>query len=525
MKKYYHIILLIYCITIVSASDSCLGEYSWTTTVNVTGCVERQIYLGEILLGMSPSFGGGSTHTHNILSTHFGNFISTSNDKYYFGTSDYHNFNIEILSSGGTWVYSNIENKSIIQVNCTVASFTDPNFAHLRINLNETSRNTYPITPASGSDIINITKLNWSVGEGGYSRKWTFLNESNSNPFNFTAFPSNLTVVCPNYEDFQYNLSSTTGVQTKERVMYIMQVNNNSVRIRADNDDTLVDNYYIIQNYDNAQQYHFTLQDYTGGNCYRSTLYISKPPDKNIDVQQFSNNNDIYATLINNTYYTFTVKCDDLTRNLGSFLITDDDLDRTIIISTPEFNNFQKSWDNLSIEIDSDYDTNTITCGIQYPSTVTGYMNVYNWTNNAKVLDGNTTLSASNMTLTVTVDNVNLTYYVICGATDGTWRNELSGLFNIRNHSAIMSEFDLDLPAELFGLSRQFLYSIAAVVITIIIITLGSGITYTIFGIIGTFTATFFYYIGYLTSPYEFYITLVFMAIMLHIVRNRRGTE
>jgi hypothetical protein len=369
-----------------------------------------------------------------------------------------------------------------------------------------------------------------------YRRKWTYKDEISDQNFNFTINPANMDIYCDNYATFQINLTDEepdggpATYQTLERGRYEVNVGSFPARIREDTTNQLEDDYYLTNTTaaNPGNIYTFTLQDYTGGDCYRGTLSITSNVNETlhlIDVQRFSQDSIINSFLTNNTNYFFTVECADLNRNIGSMIMLDSDPNRNIITSTPELTGYNQRWDNLSITISQDFDTSTINCVIEYPTSVQGFFRVYNYSDNTGTLDYTAILQGTDLSFSYTSQNTNVTYLVECEASNTEFNSQITQIINIRNSTAYLYGFDVDMPATLLGLQREFILAASAGILAVIIISLGSGITYTLYTIVAMIFAIFMWYVNWLPEPYGLYSLLLFFAVALHLVRRRKGVE
>jgi len=517
--------LLIIILLTTTVNARCRTSEDYVINITLPSSSPTRINLATFLIGDTSCYqiGTGDNKIYqNVLKECYLDGLSPSN------------YNIKIVNGTSLWNITGIQNTAALLLETITVCFGScPSHAgYVEIRLNGTGlAHTLVFQPEKPySTLISVD--NPSEWTKHYLRKWTYRDETTNNLFNFTQNPSTMNVYCDSSSTFTINLTNEVGdggstvIQTKERPRYSVNVNTIPPRIRQDSDTQINGNYYLTNNSNTTTEYIFTLQDYTGGNCYTSTLKIRKIINDTVglvDVQKFSQDNLIKSALINQTNYGFTVECSDLTRNIGSIVLDDTDTARNIIISTPEFTGYNERWGNLSITTNTDYDTSTITCLIQHPTTLAGYYRVYNWSNNNKTLDYTTTSSGTNITFTYTSNNINNTYWIECGTS--TFNSGISRLINIRNDSAYFGGFNIPGPNKILGLNREFIFSISAGVLAVILISLGSGVTYTLYAIVSMLFGIFMWYVGWLPEPYGFYITLLFLAIMLHLIRRRKGGE
>jgi len=522
MKILTILTILIFLGTTVNAS--CRTTEDFFVNITIPNNQNTQINFGATLIGDTSCYSIGSGDDR-IYQNIFG-------DCYWNGSSPI-NYDIKIVNGTCAFNITGIDNSNNLNLRCnSICIGTCPTYgAYVEIRLNGTGLSqTLDFEADAVENKLNVEIDDW---ERHYLRKWTYKDETTNELFNFTTNPATMNVYCDSYSTFTVNLTDTVGdsgysvIQTKERPKYSVNVNTFPPRTRQDSDYQLNADYILTNNTNETSEYTWTLQDYTGGNCYQSTLKISKSINDTIgfvDVQQFSQDNIIKSFLINNTNYGFTVVCEDLTRNIGSILVDDLDLERNILISTPEYSGYNQRWENLSITTNTDYDSSAINCLVSYPTTVTTWMNVYNWSNNIKTLDSSQTTTGTNVTFTYTAINPNITFWIECGASNTEFNSEISKLIYIRNSSAYYKGFDIPMPTKVLGLTREFIFAISAAVLTVILISLGSGLTYTLYTPVAVIWAILMWYVGWLPGPYTLYIALLFMAIMLHLVRKRRGT-
>lgn len=415
---------------------------------------------------------------------------------------------------------------------------TNPSFFTICLTLNQSDQNTLAAAspPVGFSDYFSDT-LNPSRFIEYYYRNWTFRDDLTAGLYSFLVTNSTLTVTCPIYPEFKINLTELGNgskvIQTLERPRYSAVVQKGAVtyqpRIRQDAEYFLLDNYFLTNRTDTAQTYSFTLQDYTGGQFYKSTVAFKTTINYtwgNVHVEQFGVDNIVYPLLQNTSNYKVVVSNNISTRDLGQVYLKGTETNKNIIVTRPDLSDTKGKWEDLNLSITSNYDYGQFTCLYYDTNTITvAEFWVYNSTSNGLVQDYYTNSTSASGSLTYQALNLSAPYYGVCKVTDALGVREVKELFNFRNTGAIYKGFDLNLPNNLMGVSKATFYKVVALMITIVFGGLFSMMTMGTGAIVATITMSFFNYIGWLDVPTWFVTLLVFLAIAFKLSENRGGVQ
>jgi hypothetical protein len=364
-----------------------------------------------------------------------------------------------------------------------------------------------------------------------YNRYWTFRDE-NSGLFNFSANNAVLTGWCQDYSQFTLNLTTsvdlnnTIWLNTLEQPKYFLTRPTLLSRVRQDSFHILADSYYVPAS--DGLNYTFTLNDYTGGQFYKSVLTIIENVNDtlgNIYVEQFDESNVLYANLKPNTQYSFKITSATSTRDLGAIYLDSLNLVRSIVVSRPDMNSFTSRWDGLNISITSNYNASTLNCLINSATQTNGFFTVYSTNTTPYTMVSN---SSSFNIYTATFNyaaNRSIQYYTTCYTIDTVYGlRQYTSLINFQNTSQYYGGFGtLNVPATIFGIGKTKFLNLISVTIALVVAGLFSAISMGTGAIVFGMVIGLFYFIGYfITSPMTIGL-IIFLAIMIKLSENRFG--
>ena len=365
-----------------------------------------------------------------------------------------------------------------------------------------------------------------------YRRNWTFREEETNDLFDFTNIAADLDVACENYAGFTENITDKVGsggsitVQSLEEPKNIL-ISPGIVRVRQDTDYSLKDDFYLAATTADAMEHTFTLVDHTGGQFKNAYIYIRKPIGgslKNIHVEKFWDDNLIFPYLLNQTQYNIRL-VGTSTRNFDPLTINDNDLDKDIPVTIPDFGQIPARWDGLNISLTTSWDNKQVACAYTSDVAITlAEFYVYNTTSTPYTQLYNANDTAASASISYVVPHENDTYLLKCVVTDSTHGiREITELHSLRNETAIYRGFDLNLPATTFGITRAWVYKLASLFIIFIVFALFSALSFGTGSIAGVTSVIFFVWIGWLTAPWWFMGFLAFFALFMKLTENRVG--
>jgi len=405
--------------------------------------------------------------------------------------------------------------------------------SHLIVCLNGTRDFNYNTSSRQGGVNYNSTPQTVTLTDFTklYTRNWTFRDETTNQLYNFTGSNSTLKTWCDAYSEFSINLTDKIGdggsiiVQTKETPKFFATVNSQIERVRQDPQQRLYDNYYLTTSH--TDPYTLTLQDFTGGQFWGSTLKIYKSINDTLGIvhsEQFPIDGIVTPSLINNTQYKFVVVGDTSTRDLGGIFIRDDNTVRNIIVTQPDFSQYLNTWRGLTISLTQDYDTSTVGCTMNSTLTENVVFTVKNITSDEYVYDYNVTGDGTNVVLSYTITDNNGSYYLCCSAHNSVEGiRSLCQVVNVRDLDAIQYGFDLNLPERVLGVSRATVYKLVSIAILVIVAGIFSQQSYGTGSLVTASCLSFFYYIGWFPIPQIMVAFIWTLAIFTKISEGRKG--
>jgi len=508
--------------------DICVNK---TFTQGLTASTNYVIDMSSIRCEITPVVGGGTTTSCNSTTIQ----KNIEDEYYYSNTHNLTNWNVTVDVSGFslaplTTPYMDTTNEKI-KVGVGAADGAPKRITVTACTNGTRDKWTYTETDNADDATLSISETDFDVY---YRRNWTFRDESGNSLFNFTGRNSTLSVWCNDFSEFELDIPSNISsggditIQTRQLPKFFADVATTPSRIRQDSENQLKDNYYLATSTATSDLHDFTLQDYTGGDFYLSTIKIRRSIGDTvgfIHVERFQQDNKISAVLLNNTQYSIDVEGTSL-RNLGPLFIESSDTTHNVIVTTPDFTDYTQRWSDLTIAISSDYDNGQVSCGINSTELVTGEFNVYNVTSSGYDLDytDSTTTEALDIGFSYAVPDINGTYRVYCEATGSKYGlRSLERIIHFRNESAIYRGFDLDFGSTIWGISRSFMYKLVAFFFLTVVCGLFSARTYSKGALAYAGMLSLFWWVGWTDLTQSLVGLLAFLAIMLALGANRRG--
>jgi len=521
MRKIIGFIILYFLADMASAS--CATGFDYCANITITGKTNITVsqtvnYVGESWFGWS-----------------IGGIYKDVSQRYYFPENNTMD-NSYITAVAGAASYTNY---SIISDALTPMIYVDylPGFggggpSYLMICLNVTNDQTHPTIDAADTAAANKKILSENDFTKYYSRNWTFKDELTNNLINFTNHTSNLEVLCPTLSSFDINLTSRIPdggsiiIQTIELPRNILSIDDFGQRVRQDNDYQLQDTFYALSSSTGAENYQFILQDYSGGDCFKSNLVITKTIDDNVEIvhnEKFEQDNIVRAYLTNNTYYGIDLFCSNSTRNLGSMLIVDDDLSRSVFVSRPDFGGYPFLWDSATLWLTQNLSIPSVGCTVNSTESTRGYFEVYNVSSSgALTKDYYATSTGTTIQFSKTVGDLNGTYLIHCAVNDTTYGLRETK-WKITFEWLKVNPANMGTPATILGLSSRFFYNAVSIVLMVGILALFSAESMGTGAIIGVSVGVGLYYIGWWTVPMEFVGFIFFTGIFIKTREFRRA--
>ena len=234
--------------------------------------------------------------------------------------------------------------------------------------------------------------------------------------------------------------------------------------------------------------------------------------------------------LLNNTYYQYTLYLpnSDDTRIIKWDQITNNET-RTLIVQTPTVTDFPKYIDELEFYITSSYTTSEL--GVIYNVADAGIQNVtvkvYNYTSAGGFQVMDTTVATSKTgTITISVPDNNQTYYITADIyTTKYGETKISELVKLAITESRYPFYDsFNIPADVFGISRDRIYTGAAMFIITGFAFMFSGLEVATGGLILVAVVGVMTYIGWLREmTWTLWLFLAAMAILWKLVEGRRS--
>jgi hypothetical protein len=269
--------------------------------------------------------------------------------------------------------------------------------------------------------------------------------------------------------------------------------------------------------------------DYTGGNFYQGELKILKNINDVVDiihVQRFDQSNLQYINLPSNQQYKFVVTGNGSVRDLGPVYLDSIQTTRYVIVSRPNLNPFASRWDTLTIDLDGDYTTKTITCSVNTTVSTTTYLDVYYANQTPYILFSAITPEAgTSVVLTQSITDENLTYYASCYTDDTTYGvrtvNKLIKLYNTTQYYDGLG--DLDFGDTILGESKIDFLNWVSVVVIVIVAGLFSEVSMGTGAIAVGLATSFMWYIGLFVIPEIIVLSILTIGVMMKLSEKRFG--